>query len=75
MGEHCLNERSTTKYQSICEAKHACNKDFDCGIVYDLSCDGKRDGIYTCPKSARVKNSVLGACIYRKTEGREIYNV
>ena len=75
MDEHCLNDRSTTTYQSICEAQHACNSDFDCGIVYAPSCDGKRDGIYTCAKSATIKVSGHGSCIYRKIEGKEIYNI
>ena len=64
--KYCSKYYESTKYPSLMSAMAACEKDADCGSVYDEFCDGKR--YFICPTSTKIKTSdhSVRSCVYPK---------
>ena len=65
--KYCYQGRYPEKgYDSIEEAKNACEIDTICGKVYDRSCDDNGP-FYLCPKSS-IEYGSQSSCLYEKIQ-------
>ena len=62
--KHCYNDRYNS-YNTVAEAKEACNLDSGCQAVYDNGCDESNNDVYLCRMGATYSNSG-SSCIYEK---------
>ena len=60
--QHCSGTSIDT-YNSLAEAKQACNENKECGVITDFDCDD--DHWYTCTGSGVAANS-SGSCSWTK---------
>ena len=63
-GKHC-NSNRYNYYDTIEEAKKACNLDSGCQAVYDHACDESTDDIHLCRIGTIYEDSRV-SCIYEK---------
>ena len=53
------------RYNTVAEAKEACNLDSGCQSVYDNGCDERPTDIYLCPVGTTYRVS-SSSCIFQK---------
>ena len=57
--------RANNRYNTVAEAKEACNLDPGCQSVYDGDCDESRNDVYLCPVGTTYSVS-SSSCIFQK---------
>ena len=62
--KHCSGDKYNS-YNTVAEAKEACNLDSGCQSVYDQGCDKTTNDIYLCPIGITYMAS-SSSCIYEK---------
>ena len=57
--------RQYNSYNTVAEAKEACNVDLGCEAIYDNNCDESPNDVYLCPIGTSYGVSST-SCIYEK---------
>ena len=71
---HCDDDKYG-QYETLREAKQACEKDSNCAAIYDHSCSSNDDeGFYLCPLGYTEKESSW-SCLYIKPAGTVIIKI
>ena len=71
---HCDDDKYG-QYETLREAKQACEKDSNCAAIYDHSCSSNDDeGFYLCPLGYTEKESSW-SCLYIKPAGTVIIEI
>ena len=72
---HC-DDVKYGQYETLREAKQACEKDSNCAAIYDHSCSSNDDeGFYLCPLGYTEKESSAGSCLYIESAGTVIIQI